>query len=1136
MIFTERTIMVVNDSATINKPLILYRGDKNIELKITIAESQFKFRNTDASNVIETTDASYAQLVINTPYGSPIFSDVAATKNGAVIFVISAAMIDEIREVGIYDIQIRLLDDDKQSRVTIPPVSNAIEIREPMAIEDGSAVDSNVVNVAKVNRALTTTSAPLEAFDSQGNYIKKTWGDGDPITDAALNKMEAGIEGVNKKVASLGTSGEGMTQEQISQLSTAYQHSQSAHAPSNAEANIQADWNETNTTSDAYIKNKPTNLATIDDIPVIPTKTSQLTNDSGYITNIPDEYITETELNAKGYATTSQIPTVPTNVSAFTNDANYASETYVTNKISEAQLGGGSGTTIVNKKIDRYIYIAASNSSDKNKAVADYICTGTNDEVVIQQAVDELTHGGTIQLLDGDYYFDSFPVNNSCVYFKNSGYARTITIKGTTENKSYLSHYGVAIHVTKNAWDSITDDTQRYCVFDSTPYKMPIGDWSALINNANFENMYIFLYNSQKKVTGINGFNLSSMEIVQVGVYSEQYFHDRFYHVKPATPIDTIGVITPEASNDEMARIGLNCLNVGGLHTGLIIKHTDHVIAKTCTIARCCYGYVFNGPSAKTLTLINCCDEGNTHLPRFINNGQLTMIDFNIERFNADYIPDDADGNTYPYATEENGNWSGFISYTLQGNAFNTNGKFWAKNTGKKFKTINLCNFNPTDLSSNTNADVAPSIPCTNLTLNNTTLSFTTTDTQTLTATATPTNTTDKIIWSVEPTGIVSVNAGVVTPIKDGNCTITATCGTQSATCTATVTVTGVKEDTPCTNIALNTSTLTFTDATPQTLTATLTPSDTTDEVIWSVNPTGAVFINNGVITPAMNGSCVITATCGTQSATCNVTISGIDETVIIIPESGLTLTQSDFTNNKKLDTPNDGSIIRGSNNTNVCERYIVVSDYSAVQISTNVTQQDGAAIRVVFYDESKNVVDKIERVQATGTTGQDEILFTSGASYMRVQVNFITSDTTVTISGRIDPSDDINSTKLISYSDMMIDKRYTNSGVLMDEVANSNWRCSDVLNFEGGRLFFRKTTQTLPTQIKVCLYGNDKTFTRCAFVYFDGSSSLENGQASIKLTRFSSAFEYADILDDNISYISICIEKGDEQFEVYVR
>ncbi len=38
---------------------------------------------------------------------------------------------------------------------------------------------------------------------------------------------------------------------------TAYDHSQSAHAPANAEANVQADWNETDPTSDAYIKDKP---------------------------------------------------------------------------------------------------------------------------------------------------------------------------------------------------------------------------------------------------------------------------------------------------------------------------------------------------------------------------------------------------------------------------------------------------------------------------------------------------------------------------------------------------------------------------------------------------------------------------------------------------------------------------------------------------------------------------------------------------------------------------------------------------------------------------------------------------------------------------------------------------------------
>lgn len=40
----------------------------------------------------------------------------------------------------------------------------------------------------------------------------------------------------------------------------AYDHSQAAHAPANAEQNVQSDWSVTDTTSDAYIKNKPTSM------------------------------------------------------------------------------------------------------------------------------------------------------------------------------------------------------------------------------------------------------------------------------------------------------------------------------------------------------------------------------------------------------------------------------------------------------------------------------------------------------------------------------------------------------------------------------------------------------------------------------------------------------------------------------------------------------------------------------------------------------------------------------------------------------------------------------------------------------------------------------------------------------------
>ena len=50
-------------------------------------------------------------------------------------------------------------------------------------------------------------------------------------------------------------------------VQTAYIHSQTAHAPSNAEANVQSNWNQTVDTADDFIKNKPT----------IPTVTNDLT-------------------------------------------------------------------------------------------------------------------------------------------------------------------------------------------------------------------------------------------------------------------------------------------------------------------------------------------------------------------------------------------------------------------------------------------------------------------------------------------------------------------------------------------------------------------------------------------------------------------------------------------------------------------------------------------------------------------------------------------------------------------------------------------------------------------------------------------------------------------------------------------
>lgn len=95
-----------------------------------------------------------------------------------------------------------------------------------------------------------------------------------------------------------------------------------------------------------------------------------------YLTEIPADYVTDSELeqtlNDKDYATKSEIPTIPTNVSDFTNDAGYITENYVeeyyqpkgsyltsvpSEYVTESELNakGYATTTQVNVKQDKLI-------------------------------------------------------------------------------------------------------------------------------------------------------------------------------------------------------------------------------------------------------------------------------------------------------------------------------------------------------------------------------------------------------------------------------------------------------------------------------------------------------------------------------------------------------------------------------------------------------------------------------------------------------------------------------------------------------------------------------------------------------------------------------------------------------------
>ena len=83
--------------------------------------------------------------------------------------------------------------------------------------------------------------------------------------------------------------------------------------------------------------------------PDIPTKTSELSNDSGFLTSVPSEYVTDTELDGKGYALASDIPT---KTSELTNDSNFLTsipEEYVTD--TELEEKGFAKTSDIPKKL-----------------------------------------------------------------------------------------------------------------------------------------------------------------------------------------------------------------------------------------------------------------------------------------------------------------------------------------------------------------------------------------------------------------------------------------------------------------------------------------------------------------------------------------------------------------------------------------------------------------------------------------------------------------------------------------------------------------------------------------------------------------------------------------------------------------
>ena len=144
------------------------------------------------------------------------------------------------------------------------------------------------------------------------------------IANSVIDQVQRYVEYLGVSTGGSSSSGTGLTSEQEEQLNKIPEMEASIN-------NINESLNAKANTSD------------------IPTKTSKLTNDSGFLTSIPSEYVTETEMNeaianvSTGYATKDELNAkantsdIPTKVSELYNDSYFVTTSQLNTAISGIQ-------------------------------------------------------------------------------------------------------------------------------------------------------------------------------------------------------------------------------------------------------------------------------------------------------------------------------------------------------------------------------------------------------------------------------------------------------------------------------------------------------------------------------------------------------------------------------------------------------------------------------------------------------------------------------------------------------------------------------------------------------------------------------------------------------------------------------
>lgn len=398
------------------------------------------------------------------------------------------------------------------------------------------------------------------------------------------------------------------------------------------------------------------------------------------------------------------------NINPFGNSAEFPdgypiADNLTTNSAQQA-LSARMGKKLNEKMSIGTIIVAAANTPSDMKAVADYVCTGTHDEVTLNSVIAASTGDSKrVVLLRGDYYLDAptktYSTSNDTFLLadlspQNGAHGGLFIYGEDPKNLPY-------IHISNSAYEALSSEKQYSLL--------------AIKNTENYggfvilENIRLVYPWNQKKVCALDMYKFGGnarLHTFGANAYTNGY-NGQTVNVSTPPPAAVEGCIGVRFVAKGPSGIYGNEIidsSVSGFNEGWCIN-TEWCLCNHVGTNLCVTGWVFGkyrnpensqvAVAIHPILLLNCSDERGVNLPIFYSNSGLQDIEmyaFSIER-TSNIVP----GGTLGYlarviSSGQQGEFRGVVNYTVQnheqGAKNSGNIGFWEYGHGHGMRTTDM--------------------------------------------------------------------------------------------------------------------------------------------------------------------------------------------------------------------------------------------------------------------------------------------------------------------------------------------------------------------------------------------------------------------------------------------------------------